>query len=98
MREHKHEVINKTGLSGSELGLLLSGILSFISLIPSEGITLAMDEAKRLISHRDPEDAVFLAAALSLDAALWSDDRDFEVQKKIRVLKTKDVKDMFFHD
>lgn len=38
-----------------------------------------LKEARRRIGARDPEDVDLLALALQLGAAVWSNDRDFEV-------------------
>lgn len=37
-----------------------------------------LGEARRRIGTRDPEDVDLLALALKLDAAVWSNDRDYE--------------------
>ena len=40
----------------------------------------------------DEEDVIFIATALTLeDSIIWSDDRDFEKQDTVRVIKTKDL-------
>ena len=39
----------------------------------------------------DPTDTIFIAAALSKNAAIWSNDKDFQKQNKIDVFTTKDM-------
>lgn len=59
-------------------------------LVPTEEVKSYWKEAKKIMEHVDEEDIVFIATALSLgDAVIWSDDRHFEKQEKIEVLKTK---------
>ena len=54
------------------------------------------DEAKQIMEHIDPEDVTFIAAALSQeDAVIWSDDRHFEKQDNVIILKTKDMVSLF---
>ena len=44
------------------------------------------------MEHIDEEDVVFLSTALSIsDSVIWSDDRHFEKQDKVKVLKTEDI-------
>ena len=40
----------------------------------------------------DKEDIIFIATALGIeDSVIWSDDRHFERQNKIKILKTKEI-------
>ncbi|MFH1590712.1 MAG: PIN domain-containing protein [archaeon] len=40
----------------------------------------------------DPDDAIFIATALATPgSSIWSDDKDFEKQDRIHILKTKDI-------
>jgi predicted nucleic acid-binding protein len=43
----------------------------------------------------DPDDAVYLAAALERDAQLWSDDGDYDDQNAVPVATTGDIVDRF---
>ena len=43
----------------------------------------------------DPDDAVYLAAALERDAHLWSDDGDYDEQDAVPVATTGDVVERF---
>ena len=44
----------------------------------------------------DINDTIFIATSLALDkAVIWSDDADFERQKIVKILKTKDLIQMF---
>ena len=39
----------------------------------------------------DPDDTPFITAALATKSDIWSDDKHFEKQNKIRVKKTSDL-------
>ena len=39
----------------------------------------------------DPDDALYLATALERDAAIWSDDRDYEHQELVDVVTTTEI-------
>ena len=50
------------------------------------------DEANAVMGHIDPEDVVFIASALAIDAdAIWSDDKHFQEQAAVSAFTTKDV-------
>ena len=54
------------------------------------------DKAKEIMEDIDKEDVVFIAAALSQEnSIIWSDDKHFEKQDKVLVLKTKDMVTLF---
>ena len=75
---------------------LLNHLLKHVALVPEEQIKGKMGEAKELLGKIDPDDIIFLATALSIDnAMIWSDDAHFDNQNRIRVLKTKDIVNIF---
>jgi len=39
----------------------------------------------------DPDDTPFIAAALATNSDIWSDDKHFQKQNKIKVWKTEDL-------
>ena len=64
--------------------------LTYIKLVPTEEVQKNWNEAKKIMEHIDPEDVVFIATALSVSGSvIWSDDRHFEKQDKVKVLKTE---------
>ena len=96
IRKYKNYIIGKSGLSELEYLVILNTLLKFIRIIPIEEILHHWDNAKNIMEHIDPEDVAFIAAALSQDdAIIWSDDEHFEKQDKIKVLKTKDMTNLF---
>lgn len=90
--KYRNLVIRKSGLSETDYITLLRRIMFHISLVPSFITQSKLNEASQLMGQRDPNDVVFLAAALILgDCIIWSDDNDFNEQQVVPVLKTKDV-------
>ena len=55
-----------------------------------------MDEAEKIMDHIDKDDTPFIAAALATNSIIWSDDKHFEKQNKIKILKTKDLIKMIY--
>lgn len=96
IRKYKDLILTKSGLSQTEFSILVNTLFDFIRLIPTEELMSYSEEAKRTMEHIDPEDVLFIAAALSQEnGAIWSDDKHFDKQNRITVLKTKDMVKLF---
>ena len=92
IRNYKGMILEKSGMAETEYTDLFNKLLSYIKLVPDRWVNLKLEEAKAELDNIDPDDAVFLAAALSLEnSMIWSNDADFDRQDKVEVLKTKDV-------
>jgi predicted nucleic acid-binding protein len=88
---HKAVILEKAAINEEEFNRILGKINSQIVFLDDELILLHMEEAERIMSGIDPDDAPFIAAALATGANIWSDDAHFSRQKKIRVWKTPDL-------
>lgn len=92
IRKYKGYILEKSWLSEEEFKDLMAILLKYIRIVPTEEIEKNWSEAKKIMECIDPEDAVFIATALSIsDSVIWPDDRHFEKQNKVKVLKTKDM-------
>lgn len=92
IRKYKEYILEKSGLSEEEFKDLMAILFKYIRIVPTEEIEKNWSEAKKIMENIDPEDVVFIATALSIsDSVIWSDDRHFEKQDKIKVLKTEDM-------
>jgi len=97
VRKHKDLVLDKSGMKNEEYIQVLNQLFQNIELIPEESIYPSLKEANDIIGKIDPDDAVFLAAALGIpNSLIWSDDSDFDKQLKVKILKTKDVVKLFY--
>ena len=92
IRKYKDYILEKSGLTEEEFKDLMAILFKYIRILPTEEIEKNWKEAKNIMEHTDPEDVVFIATALSIkDSVIWSDDRHFEKQDKVKILKTKDA-------
>ena len=92
IRKYKSYILEKSGLTEEEYNKIMATLFKYIKLVPIEEIEKNWKEAKKIIEHIDPEDVVFIAASLGIhDSVIWSDDRHFKKQDKVKVLKTKDM-------
>lgn len=92
IRKYKGYILEKSGLSEEEFKDLMAILFKYIRIVPTEEIEKNWSEAKKIMEHIDPEDVVFIATALNIaDSVIWSDDRHFDKQDRVKVLKTKEM-------
>ena len=74
-----------------ELGFvfLLSFLAKKIGVIPKYEYEASLQRARGLSPH--PEDDPYFALALSLNSAIWSDEKAFKDQSRVKVLSTKEL-------
>lgn len=88
----------KSGLTETELDVLRDRLFAHIELVPAAEIHAYRGEAEDALAETDPDDVIFLATALAVDGAIWSDDRHFKEQDLVPVLTTEEVLDEFGRD
>jgi predicted nucleic acid-binding protein len=91
MQKHKHELLDKSGMTNQDFNLLLNLLLKKVIIIPNEKLQLYKQQADELVKDIDPDDSVFVACALAYKGALWTDEKRLKKVKNIRVLDTKDI-------
>jgi len=94
--KHNRELLEKGGFSDVALNFILENIVKRLAIIEDEVIKSKMEEARELMDSIDWKDTPFIAAALAIDADIWSDDKHFEKQRKIKVWKTRDLAKLFY--
>ena len=92
IKEHKQELLEKSGLSEEEFEDLISKLLNYVIVVPFDKIKIFEEEAKQIIGNIDKDDVSFIAASLANDScSIWSDDRHFKQQAQIPVLTTEEI-------
>ncbi len=92
IRKYENVILEKSGLSKEDFETLLSLILENIEVIEKGGYENYLEEADKILGHIDKEDVPYIALALSrVNDGVWSDDRHFQQQKRIKIWKTEDV-------
>ena len=71
--KHSKEIQKKTGKTEEELNQLLDVLKKKIILVPLEELLPYVDEAEKI--SPDPDDVAYIALALKLKCAIWSQDR-----------------------
>ncbi|MBS3085844.1 PIN domain-containing protein [Candidatus Pacearchaeota archaeon] len=91
IEKHKLEILEKSGLSKEEFEILLGNLLKYVKVIKTKEVINYREQAFDIIGKTDEDDVLFIATALAYDATIWSDDKHFQQQKKVKILTTKDM-------
>lgn len=85
-------IIQKSKLSEEEIKKLLNTLPENLILVPIDEYENKMDEGMKIIGNIDEKDTQFIALALLIENdGIWSNDKHFEKQKKIKVFKAIDI-------
>ncbi len=96
IEKHFTQITTKSGLKEAEVRKILSVIRKRILIVPELRWVTFIPQAEQLIGKRDLKDAPFLAVALALELdGIWSNDKDFEAQNRIKVWKTTELVKLF---
>jgi len=92
INKYKGAIIKKSNMSKEEIDTLFSLVMENISIAQDEDVKNKMKEAQRIMKDSDEKDAPFLAAALAIpNDGIWSHDKHFEKQNKVKVWISKDL-------
>ncbi|MFI5420116.1 MAG: PIN domain-containing protein [Nitrososphaerales archaeon] len=95
IEEHAPEILEKARITRKEFDDILSLILRHIQIVSDISIESKLGEARDIMQAIDPDDAIFVAAALAVEnEGIWSDDRHFQRQKKTRIFSTTELLDI----
>lgn len=89
IRKYKTLILKKSGLDEEAFEDLFDHLLRQISLVPDELIHKNLGKSRIIMDKIDPKDTVFIAAALSQNAIIWSDDKHMSKQNKVTVFPTR---------
>ncbi len=89
VNKYRELILKKAKINSFELNLIFEKLKEKLIILDDKIILTKMKEAKIIMDHIDPDDTPFIAAALATKSDIWSDDKHFEKQKKVKVWKTK---------
>jgi len=85
-------ILEKSGLTKEEFDILFSLLTETIKIIKKESYINNVKEAQKIIGHIHKEDIPFVALALTIpNDGIWSEDKHFLQQNKIKVFNTQDI-------
>jgi predicted nucleic acid-binding protein len=71
---HRSVLRDKSGLADTALDTLLDTLFTTIEILPEDRTNQYREQAEQAMETIDPKDALYVAAALALNAAIWSGD------------------------
>ena len=90
LEEHKDEIKSKAKIDERVYVLSTKELSEYVTIMPLEEFKEFWEEAKQI--SPDPDDVEYLAVALSLNCAIWSNDRNLkEGQSRIMVITTVEL-------
>jgi len=91
IRNYRDLIKEKSGLNQEKLDTLLDTLFKYIKIIPDEEVREELESAEEELEGVDKDDAVFLAAALTTNGVIWSDDKHLQKQNHIKVYTTSEI-------
>lgn len=84
-------IVEKSGMNPERVAKFVDLLFQYIEVVPASKFYPYIEEADAAIGETDPDDVLYVACALAGDAAIWSDDTDFDEQDVVEVYSTTDV-------
>ena len=91
VEEYRGLIQEKSGLDRGAVDTLLNTLFKYIEIIPTEDVEQFIDQANKELGEIDKDDVVFLAAALSVDGSIWSDDQHLHQQDLVPAYTTPEL-------
>jgi len=88
-------IVEKSGMSPDRVAQFIDLLFQYIEVVPASKFYSAIESADDAIGDTDPDDVLYLACAIANDAAIWSDDSDFDEQSMVETYTTSDVVNSF---
>ncbi len=91
---YKEYLCEKVKISPTDFDIILYTLLENIDLIPYETFKTHLQEAEETMKDVDIKDSPFIAVGLAIKAdGIWTEDKHFYKQNKLRVYTTKELID-----
>ena len=88
-------IAEKSGMSPDRVEQFIDLLFQYIEVVPAREFHPSIEAAEAAIGETDPDDVLYVACALATDAAVWSDNTDFDEQAVVETYSTSDVIDAF---
>lgn len=92
INRHMDYITEKSRMEKEEVHTLLSLFMESIVIVSDKEVKSGIEEAKNIMKEFDFNDAPVLACALAIpNDGIWSEDKPFHMQKKIKAWHTKEL-------
>jgi predicted nucleic acid-binding protein len=95
IKRYEELILCKSKINKEDLRDLIRKLLKYITIIRNEDITKYKCKAEEIMGKIDYDDVPFVATALFLNCPIWSEDKHFRKQNEIKILKTKDIINLY---
>ena len=95
IENYEHLIVEKSGMKPARVAQFIDLLFQYIDVVPASEFYPAIESADRAIGDTDPDDVLYLACAIACDAAIWSDDSDFDEQDLVETYSTSEVINSF---
>jgi len=95
IENYEELIVEKSGMEPDRVAQFIDLLFQYIQVVPAEDFYPAIERADEAIGDTDPDDVLYLACAIATEAAIWSDDSDFDEQNLVGTYSTGDVIDSF---
>lgn len=95
IENYEELIVEKSGMEPDRVAQFIELLFQYIEVVPADDFYPAIERADEAIGDTDPGDVLYLACAIASDAAIWSDDSDFDEQNLVETYSTGDVIDSF---
>ena len=89
LENNRDEIRSKSGFSHEDFDNFVSVLKIRVKFIPLEDFIDKISEAKKISPHS--KDMEYFALGLSLDCAIWSDEKAFKKQSKVKVYSASEL-------
>jgi len=90
--KYENLLLKKMHRTRQEYIQIMHMLKDIITVVPMEEYTKFIEEAEKM--SPDPKDTLYLALAMKLKCAIWSNDKKLKEQDKVKVYSTSEVKKM----
>ena len=95
IENYEELIVEKSGMNPDRVAQFIDLLFQYIAVVPADDFYPAIERADEAVGETDPDDVLYLACAISCDAAIWSDDSDFDEQGLVDRYSTSDVVQSF---
>lgn len=91
---HADIISRRNNLSVETNLRILKTLGEYITIVEEKYYASNINKARRVMGAIDEKDAPFIALALSFENdGIWTEDKDFEEQRLVKILKTRELVD-----
>jgi len=92
--KHKEEICVKANITNEDFLKTIHEIRLFVEVVEDEEVKEYSVAAREIAPHE--EDIPCFALALALNSPVWSNEKEFKSQSKIKVFSTSDIVNLLF--